>query len=212
MYDLIVIGAGAVGSATAYAAARSGVRVLLLEQYAIDHDRGSSHGASRIIRYAYDHPVYVGMARDSFRAWDALEQAAGERFYHKSGGIDFAPPGEALLSGMRRTLLATGIMHEMLDAAAAMRRFPQFTLDPDWVVLYQADAGVLRASAAVRAFVRLARDQGATIRDHTRAARIVVHEHTVTVHCQNESFDGARLVIAGGAWMNRLIAPLANMN
>ncbi|MCK6577788.1 MAG: FAD-dependent oxidoreductase [Anaerolineae bacterium] len=78
MYDVIVIGAGAVGSATAYAAARSGARVLLLEQFEIDHGRGSSHGASRILRHAYDHPVYVAMARDSFLAWADLESESGE--------------------------------------------------------------------------------------------------------------------------------------
>lgn len=208
MYDLIIIGAGAVGSATAYAAAKAGVRVLLLEQYEIDHQRGSSHGASRIIRYAYDHPIYVGMARDAYAAWAEVEADAGETFYRKTGGIDFAHPGEKLLSDMRRTLLATGIPHEMWTAADAMHHFPQFHLEDDMQVLYQANAGVLRASPAVRAFVRLARDRGATVRDRTPVTGITVQPDSVTVTSGNEHFDGARLVIAGGAWLSRLIEPL----
>lgn len=208
MYDLIIIGAGAVGSATAYAAARAGVRVLLLEQYEIDHQRGSSNGASRIIRYAYEHPLYVGMARDAFRAWSELEAEAKETFYIKTGGIDFAHPGEPLLSDMRRTLLATGIPHEIIDAAEAMRRFPQFRLDEDMTVLYQADAGLLRASPAVRAFVKLARDRGATIRDRTPVTAISIHRDSVTVAAGGETFDGARLVIAAGGWLNRWTEPM----
>lgn len=208
MYDVIIIGAGAVGSATAYAAARAGVRVLLLEQYAIDHDRGSSHGASRIIRYAYDHALYVDLAREAFAAWAELEAAAGERFYLKTGGIDFAPPDEPLFEAMRSTLEATGIAHEVIGAGEAMRRFPQFTLNEAWHVLYQADAGALRASAAVRAIVRLARGLGVTVRDHTRVTGIEIHAASATVRCGDEVFEGARVVLAGGAWLNRLTEPL----
>jgi sarcosine oxidase len=212
MYDMIVIGAGAVGSATAYAAARAGVRVLLLEQFAIDHDRGSSHGASRIIRYVYDHPVYVEMAREAFPAWAALEQAADEQFYIRTGGIDFAPPGESLMRAMRASLTECAIPHTMMSADEAMRRYPQFRLDPEWEVLHQADTGALRASAAVRALVRLAAAHGATVRERTRVTAITVHDGSVSVttECDGEpeTFTGARLAIVGGAWLNGLIAPL----
>ncbi|MBE2269229.1 MAG: FAD-dependent oxidoreductase, partial [Anaerolinea sp.] len=78
-FDLIVIGAGAVGSAAAYHAAKTGRRVLLLEQYELDHQRGSSYGLSRIIRYVYDHPIYINLARAAYPAWRALEDEAGER-------------------------------------------------------------------------------------------------------------------------------------
>ncbi|MBL8132132.1 MAG: N-methyl-L-tryptophan oxidase [Anaerolineae bacterium] len=208
MYDVIVIGAGAVGSATAYAAARSGARVLLLEQFEIDHGRGSSHGASRIIRYAYDHPIYVAMARDSFPAWADLESESGERLYIRTGGIDFALPDEPLFMGMRRTLKATGVPHEIVSAADAMRRFPQFHLDDAFQVIIQEDAGVLRASAAVRTFVRLAQAHGATVRDRLPVTSIIVHRDAVTIAAGAETFNGARLVIAAGAWLNTWTTPL----
>ena len=107
MLDLIVIGAGAVGSATAYHAAKAGHSVLLLEQYAIDHQRGSSYGYSRIIRYAYDHPAYVELAKAAYPAWHDFEQESGETLYVRTGGLDFAFPGEPSFVTTVNTLAET---------------------------------------------------------------------------------------------------------
>ena len=65
-YDAIVVGGGVMGCATAYHLAKRGRRVLLLEQFAIGHDRGSSHGHSRIFRLVYDSPDYVRLAQAAF--------------------------------------------------------------------------------------------------------------------------------------------------
>ena len=61
--DVVVIGAGAMGSATAWWLARRGRSVALIEQFAQGHARGSSHGTSRIFRYAYADPRYVRMVQ-----------------------------------------------------------------------------------------------------------------------------------------------------
>ena len=79
VFDAIVIGAGAMGSAAAYYLSERGQRVLLLEQFELDHRMGSSYGHSRIIRYAYDHPEYVELAKDTFPLWFALQDKLGEQ-------------------------------------------------------------------------------------------------------------------------------------
>ncbi len=208
MFDLIVIGAGAVGSATAYHAAKAGRRVLLLEQYEIDHQRGSSYGYSRIIRYAYDHTAYVELAKVAFPAWRAFEQEAGETLYIRTGGIDFAPPGESLFAQMLGALTQCGIDHVVLNAAEARELFPQFHLDDDMDVLYQRDAGVLRASRAVQAQVRLARQYGADVRDNTPVTKITPVADGVEVATPHETFTAARLVIASGGWLKPMLLPL----
>ncbi len=208
MYDLIVIGAGAVGSAAAYHAAKAGRRVLLLEQYAIDHERGSSHGYSRIIRYAYDHPIYVGLMKAAFPAWRALEEDSGETLYLRTGGLDFAPPGEPMFVRMVDSLAQTNIPHEVISPAEAQAIFPQFTLDENMVVLYQADAGVLRASLAVKTHVRLAQRYGADVRDNTPVQSITPTSDGVEVKTATETFSAARLVVASGAWMKTMLQPL----
>lgn len=208
MHDLIVIGAGAVGSATAYYAAKAGYKVLLLEQYAINHQRGSSYGYSRIIRYAYDYPVYVELMKAAFPAWRALEEEAGETLYLQSGGIDFAHPDEPLFAAMVDSLTQCSIPHQVLNAANARHRFPQFRFDDDMAVLYQADAGVLRASLAVQTHIRLAQKYGADVRDNTPVLGIQPILDGVEVRTADETFTAAKIVIASGGWMRPMMRPL----
>ena len=52
-YEAVVVGAGGVGSAALLALAQRGLRVLGIDRYAPPHDRGSSHGQTRIIRQAF---------------------------------------------------------------------------------------------------------------------------------------------------------------
>jgi sarcosine oxidase len=204
-YDVIVVGAGAAGSAAAYHTAKSGYKTLLLEQFEIDHGRGSSHGASRIIRYAYDHPVYIELAKAAYPAWHELEQAAGETLLVPTGGVDFSRRGEPMFEGMLRSLNEMGIPHEILNATEAMHRFPQFQLDDGMLMLYQEDAGVLKASRCVLAHVRLARQLGATVLDHTLVLHLAAQGETVRVETPGGTFRGAKLILTAGAWTRKLL-------
>lgn len=204
-FDLIVVGAGAVGSAAAYHAAKVSSSVLLLEQFEIDHGRGSSHGASRIIRYAYDHPAYIALARAAYPAWRALEEESGESLLVTTGGVDFGHHGMLSLERVAACLSEAGISHEVWDADEARRHFPQFRPDAEMLMLYQADAAALRASRCVQTQVRLARQQGAVVLDNTKVAGISVQANSVTVATSRGRFSGGRLILAAGAWMRHLL-------
>src|SRR6266496_3525621 len=87
-FDVIILGLGAMGSATAFHLAARGQRVLGLEQYLPAHDQGSSHGQSRIIRLAYlEDPGYVPLLRGVYALWEALEREAGETLLKITGGL-----------------------------------------------------------------------------------------------------------------------------
>ncbi|MEP6664643.1 MAG: FAD-dependent oxidoreductase, partial [Verrucomicrobiota bacterium] len=74
-FDVIVIGLGGMGSAAAYHLANRGQRVLGLEQYTSPHDRGSSHGNSRVIRQAYyEDTAYVPLLLRAYELWHKLER------------------------------------------------------------------------------------------------------------------------------------------
>jgi sarcosine oxidase len=82
-YEVIVLGVGAMGSATLYQLARRGKRVLGLERYDIPHAMGSSHGHTRIIRLAYyEDPSYVLLLQRSYELWRSIQARAGERLLH----------------------------------------------------------------------------------------------------------------------------------
>src|SRR2546430_16655375 len=96
--DVVVCGLGATGSAALYQLARRGVRVLGLERFTPGHDRGSSHGATRIIRLSYfEHPSYVPLLRRAYTLWRELAAASGRKLLHITGVAEIGPPEGTLV-------------------------------------------------------------------------------------------------------------------
>jgi monomeric sarcosine oxidase len=204
-YDVVVIGAGAMGSAAAYHLARGGQKTLLLEQFSVDHVFGSSYGHSRIIRYAYDHPIYLEMARAVFPMWADLEAESGQQLYTKTGGLDFGRPDYPHFAATRQSMLDQNIHFEELAPDEVARRFPQFRLDEDMLGLFQADAGLVRPSQTVKTLVRLAQQHGADFVDNCPVTRIEPKGAGATVHTANERYEAARLVVCAGSWAKALL-------
>ena len=157
--DVIVVGAGAMGSATAWWLARRGLDVVLVEQFDAGHQRGSSHGSTRIFRLAYPEPIYVDMARRTLPLWRDVEDKAGIELLVTTGGIDYGDPSS--MHPIVDALISTSVPHEFVGPLEAAGRWPGFVFDGP--VLYQPDAGRLLAAAAVRALQGLARTHGARL-------------------------------------------------
>jgi sarcosine oxidase len=204
-YEVIVVGAGVMGCATAYHLAKRGRRVLLLEQFAVGHELGSSHGHSRIIRLAYDAPDYVRLAQAAYPLWRALEQESDAALLLQTGGLDFAPPGAPTFEATRASLAAAGVPFEDLDRAGIAARFPQFQLPDDTIGIYQRDAGILNADRSVATLAAQARRYGAAIREGEPARRIAPSGDGVEVRTDSHAYTADRLVVTAGSWARPLL-------
>lgn len=211
-FDVVVIGAGAMGSAAAYYLARAGQRVLLLEQFAFGHARGSSHGESRIFRFAYLEPDYARLAMQSLPLWRELEAEAGEVLLHSTGGLDLADDaaGHAEVQQIARNLSELGCQSELLDAGQLARRFPQWRLSATAMGVYSPDAGVLHAGRSVATLQARARAHGAVLRDEEPALHVEPEPKTdaVVVATARGRYRARRVVITAGAWAQGLLRPL----
>jgi len=205
-FDAIVVGAGGVGSAAAYYLAKAGQQVLLLEQFEVNHQKGSSYGYSRVIRYTYDNPIYVNLMRDAYPLWFALQDEAGEQLYVKTGGLDFGSPEVSTFQALKTSMDAAGLDYEHLDRAEVQQRYPQFSLDDGMEGLFHADSGLLRASRCVLAHQRLAQARGATVVDHSPVLSITPSGSGAEVQTAKERFSCDRLVITVGSWARGLLA------
>ncbi|MBD3885141.1 N-methyl-L-tryptophan oxidase [Phormidium tenue FACHB-886] len=207
-FDAIVLGAGGMGSAAAYYLAKAGQRVLVLEQFELDHQKGGSYGVSRVIRYAYDHPLYIELVRAAFALWFALEEAAGEALYTQTGGLDIGLPELPSFQRLKASMTQAEIPYELLSPAAVRDRFPQFCLDNGMEGVYQPAAGMLAASRCVWAHLRLAQAKGAVICDRTPVCKLLPQASSVTVYTSKETYHAERLVITAGSWAGELLSTL----
>ena len=100
MYDVILVGLGGMGSAAACELARRGKRVLGLERHTRGHDRGSSHGGSRLIRQAYfEDPAYVPLVLRAYELWERLERETNKDLMTLCGGLMLGQRGSRVLEG-----------------------------------------------------------------------------------------------------------------
>jgi sarcosine oxidase len=210
-FDVIVIGLGAMGSATAYHLARRGRKVLGLERYNIPHEMGSSHGITRIIRLAYyEHPSYLPLLRRAYELWRDLQQLAGEQLLFRTGSIDAGPPGSVVVEGSQQSCVAYDLPHEVLTATELRRRFPGYQLPSDTVAVLQPDGGFLTPERCIVAHITLAQAKGAEIHACEEVMGWEAHGDGVRVRTDRAVYEADKLVIAAGAWVGSL-APLAGV-
>ncbi len=202
--DVVVIGAGAMGSATAWWLARRGVGVVLLEQFEQGHTRGSSHGRSRIFRLAYDEPAYVRMAQAALPLWRELEDDAGEPLLDTTGAVDHGD--SASVDAIADAMKECGVTFERLSAGAAHERWPAMRFEDD--VLFHAEGGRCRADATVAALQRRAADHGADVRFGAKASLRAVG-NGVEVDAGDGTWSATTVVVAAGAWVAGLLADRA---
>lgn len=203
---IAVIGAGVAGAAAALALARSGARVTLFDQYATGHDRGSSHGATRLFRTAYfEHPDYVPILQRALAGWKALNAETGERVFIQSGVIEAGPADGFLMPGLDAAIARHSLPVDRLTRAALKKDHPALSIPDAFEAIFERDAGFILADKALAAMLRLAEAAGATLRARTRIARWSPAKDGVAVETPTgaEIFD--RLIIAAGSWADALI-------
>ena len=208
--EYVVIGLGALGSATAYELADRGADVVALERFELGHSRGASHDSSRILRHSYHTPGYVALTFDAYDDWDRLERAGGERLVTTVGGLDLFPPGCAIsLEDYESSMRAAGVDFETLDAGSAQARWPQFRLPAGAVALHQSRAAIVPAARGTATLQRLARDHGAVLRDNCPVVSVRdLGSRGVEVVTDDVTYRCRRVVVCADAWTNQVIADL----
>ncbi|MFN8472947.1 MAG: N-methyl-L-tryptophan oxidase [Anaerolineae bacterium] len=210
-YDVIVIGLGGMGSATAYQLARRGKHVLGLERHTPAHDRGSSHGESRIIRQAYfEDPAYVPLLLRAYELWEQIERETGEDLLTLTGGLMMGGPDSRVVTGSLRSAREHGLAHEVLDAAEIRRRYPPLQPAADEIALFEGKAGYVRPEMSVAAHLKQALVLGADLRfeEPVTSWEASPSGDGVTVTTDRGTYRAERLVVSPGPWAPQILADI----
>jgi sarcosine oxidase len=212
-YRTIVVGLGAMGSATLHHLAKRGHHVLGIDRHSPPHAFGSSHGDTRITRLAIGEGAhYTPLAMRSHALWRELERDTGTTLLTSTGGLfmsSSAHPALLHVPGFFANTLAAareyGIAHEVLDAGAIRRRFPVFNVADDESGYFEPEAGFLRPEACVRAHLDSAERNGAEIHRNETVASLDLSGNGVTVVTDRDRYAADRLIVAAGSWLPTLL-------
>ncbi len=208
-YDCIVVGVGGVGSAALYHLVQRGARVLGLDRFAPGHDRGSSHGDTRLIRLAYfEHPNYVPMLRRAYELWAELAERCGQQLYHETGLLEISHPSGVAVPGVLASAKEHGLEVEELTASEAERRFRGFHVPQSMTAVFERCAGYLQVEACVLAYVNEALKLGAEVRSNEPVQAWRTKGTGIIVTTEQENYAADHLVITAGAWVADLLGSL----
>ena len=203
MYDVIVVGLGAAGSAAAYHLAKKNVRVLGLDRYAPPHIHGSTHSESRIIRRAYFEGARYGpMLNRAYELWASLEQESNQRLIHFCGCLNIGPRQSGLVTKAQSTAAGLGLDLEILTPGEVNQRFPGYDPPEECVAVYEDGAGFIQPELCVEAHLKLARSHGAHLHYGEPASSWRSDSKSVSVTTSRGTYTADAMINATGAWMS----------
>ena len=200
-YDVVVIGAGVIGTMTAKALAERGRQTLILERYQLGNKHGSSHGLNRIVRVTDYHPDYVRINRLAMRGWEELQEAAGETLLVRTGNLEIGEGARIYADALE----AAGERYEWLSPEEARERWPRSdSVRMNGCSSRRTAACVWRIgpSAPPPAWPRrpepnCVRARGSSVSNHDTFAEVVI---------EGETIRAPVVVVTAGAWAGKLLA------
>jgi sarcosine oxidase len=208
-YDVAVIGLGAMGAHAVEALAARGQKVIGIERFGPLHDKGSSHGDSRLIRLGYfEDPSYVPLLRRAYENWRRLEKLSGETLLTITGVLQIGAPQTDVVAGVLEACRVHGLAHEVLDARQMADRFPAFALTGDELAVLDPVGGFLRPERAISAALKLAGAAGAVLHFNERVTQIAPDDGGVTVVTEAGRYRAGKAIVAAGSYVAGLVPQL----
>ena len=208
-FDVAVVGLGAMGSASLRTLSRRNMKVVGIERFTPGHDKGSSHGETRIIRLGYfEHPSYVPLLRQTYQLWRELEAESGRPLMHITGIVEIGPPDGEVVAGTLRASREHGLPHEVLNATQVMRRFPAFRIPDGYTGVFQPDGGFLDVEPSIERMIALAKADGAEVRTGETVRALKPTADGVRIETDRGAIEAGVAIVAAGAWVAKLLPDL----
>jgi glycine/D-amino acid oxidase-like deaminating enzyme len=203
--DCVVVGAGIHGLCTAFWLRELGVTALaVVERFGPEHDRGSSHGSTRITRTAYGDPEFVQLARRAHTdGWPPLERRLGRPLRISTPGVFFGPR-DGPWADYARAATSGATAVTPIDVGEARQRFPLLTFEDDDGVLVDSTAAVVLAAATMRGLREWLATNGVAMHWRSPVVDLRAGPGGVHVVTNGATFAARHVVLACGPRTGRL--------
>jgi sarcosine oxidase len=204
-FDVAVLGVGGIGSAACYHLARTGLRVVGIEQFSIPHSRGSSHGVTRILREGlHENETYVPLVRRALELWRELEKTSGTQLFYQTGSLDIGLSGSSIVVGSLNSCQRWSIPHETFAASELRRRYPVLRIYDEMVAVLQPNSGFVLAEGSITAHVNGACDHGAEIHGHEKMIDWEANGDGYAIQTTHDRYEVGQIVFTVGAWASKV--------
>lgn len=220
LYAVVVVGGGPVGLAAAYEVAKTGRKVIVLEQNNFFNQAGSSGDLARMFRTMYTEEFMAELAIEAMKHWDALEKDAGVSLRWMSGLLNFGDKDmgegtpEGTLMGPKKNLDHFHMTYKELSAKQIEEQYPFKNLESNWEGLFAPDNGVINVQLLLRTLYNLAKDYGAQAKQHTSVKEIRISDEDSSIwevhamaHDVEVTYLTKKVIITGGAYVNHVLKP-----
>ncbi|MEM1135436.1 MAG: N-methyl-L-tryptophan oxidase [Bacteroidota bacterium] len=210
-FDVIVIGLGAMGSATLYQLAEKGKRVLGIDQYEPPHQFGSTHGESRIIRQAYyEGKEYIPILKSAYELWRKVERDSGDQFFEITGALMMGDRKNSIVERSEISAKAYDLPYEILDYKEIITKFPQFKPKPNTWALLDKLAGYVKPENAVKNQLTIAKKLGAQLglNELVEFWDAENYQQGIRVKTNRGDYFTEKLIVTTGSWAKGMIEEL----
>jgi monomeric sarcosine oxidase len=204
---VIIVGAGIMGSATAHKLSKTRKKILLLEQFPIQHNNGSSHGQTRIIRQTYTEIHFSELMKSAYRLWNNFEKEIGERLILRTGGIDFGSENSENLNKTVETCKKLGIPYQEFNNRELKAKFPMFQLSDEYFGIVQESSGIILANKSLSSFQNRAIKNNVKVAKNEKVIRIKIGTSKIIVETTKDKYQTEKLVLTSGMWTNLNLEP-----
>lgn len=214
IYDVIVIGLGAMGSSAVYQLSKRSVRALGIDQYHPPHEWGSTHGETRITRQAIgEGEIYTRLSLRTYEIFQEIEKTTQKKLLTMTGGLILSSHGsvsKAHVSGFFNNTVAAakkyGIAHELLDSAQIRKRFPAFQIENNEFGYFENNAGILYPETCVQTQLELAREQGVTLKMNEAVQSVEsLGPSGVEVITSKGKYRAKKVILTAGPWIHSFL-------
>lgn len=208
-YDVIIIGAGSMGMAAGYFLSRSGKKTLLIDSYNPPHSKGSHHGETRIIRFAYaEGEEYVPFILKAQELWNDLERTSGKQLFIQTGVLSVGNEESDFIQNTISSANKYSLPLNVMDSNEIQNSWSGITLPNHFMGCFEPTSGVLKCEESIKAYQELAESYGATIISNSRVREMSILNDRVTIKTDEKTFYSDALVVSAGAWSRNLLSML----